>query len=154
MQIHSALPFIKAYLVSWIITYLLASIFHTQRVLHELAELDVVISLADRVSTTLDDIIGLLPKYGSAIALALFIAQLVAVIITRRRAHVAPWTCLAGAIAMLVMLLAMQPIMNVTLIAGAREVTGIALQCLAGAIGGLLFATLYGYFQSKQLSDA
>ena len=150
MQIHSALPFFKAYFFSWIVTYLLASIFHTQRVLHELAELDVAISVTDRAATTLDDIIGLLPKYGSAIALALLIAFLIAIILTRRRTRVAPWTIAAGASAMLVMLLAMQPIMNVTLIAGAREAVGIALQCLAGAIGGLFFASLYGYFQSKQ----
>lgn len=154
MQLHSALPFFKAYGLSWLVTYLLASFFHTQRVLHALTDVDVAIGLQSRLTMTVDDIIGLLPKYGSGIALAMLISLLVAVIITRRFRHTAVISALAGATGMLVMLLAMQPIMNVTLIAGAREPVGVALQCLAGAVGGLLFAGLLVYFQTEKTQHA
>jgi hypothetical protein len=49
---------------------------------------------------------------------------------------------LAGFVAIFVMLLAMQPVLGITLIAGARSTLGIVSQCLAGLIGGWLFMKL------------
>ena len=47
---------------------------------------------------------------------------------------------LAGAFAIAVMLMAMHPLLHVTLIAGARSPMGFTCQCLAGAIGGYVFS--------------
>lgn len=143
MSKKHALGFIKAYLGAWVLTYLLACTFHTQRVLYALSEVGVSIPFAERLSTTLFDYWGLLPVYGPAIALALLIAMLVVQLLSRFIGGRTVLGLIGGATAMAVMLVSMQPIMGVTLIAGARETTGVALQCLAGASGGLLFAWLY-----------
>lgn len=135
--------FIKAYAGAWVLTYLLACTFHTQRVLYGLNEVGVSIAFADRLSTTLFDYWGLLPVYGPAIALALLIAMLVVQLLSHFIGARVILGLIGGATAMAVMLISMQPIMGVTLIAGARETIGVALQCLAGASGGLLFAWLY-----------
>jgi hypothetical protein len=41
-----------------------------------------------------------------------------------------------------VMLSAMQPILNVTLIAGARSTAGLIAQCCAGVFAGIVFSSL------------
>ncbi|WP_232364490.1 hypothetical protein [Salinimonas lutimaris] len=139
---HS-LEFIKAYSGAWLLTYLLACTFHTQRVLYGLSEVGVSIPLADRLSTTLFDYWGLLPVYGPAIALALLIAMLIVQLLSHFIGARVILGLIGGATAMAVMLISMQPIMGVTLIAGARETMGVVLQCVAGASGGVLFAWLY-----------
>ena len=49
----------------------------------------------------------------------------------------------AGAVAMMVMLMAMkQAFFGVDIVAGARDGFGLALQMLAGAVGGYVFARL------------
>jgi hypothetical protein len=120
--------------------YVLASLFHTQFVLYELSKLDVVIDFKTRLSTSAEDLVGLFPAYGSAIALALLLAFLVVKLINKlsplKSAMLYP---LAGALAIFTALMAMQPILNITLIAGAREPLGIAMQCIAGLFGGWVF---------------
>lgn len=143
MKIVRDAVFWQAFLLCWACTYLCASVFHTQMVLHELSKINVVIALEDRLFTTVYDLWGLLPAYGSAIAVALFIALLVTANLTQRfsrRPYLVP---IAGSVAMLTMLLAMYPIMNITLIAGARNAIGLALQMIAGVFGGLAFTTWY-----------
>ena len=49
---------------------------------------------------------------------------------------------LAAGLAMMIMLLLMQPIINVTLIAGTRSIEGQLWQVLAGVIGGLTYKFL------------
>ncbi|WP_232367602.1 hypothetical protein [Alteromonas pelagimontana] len=137
------LPFLKALVVGWLVTYFFASVFHTQSVLSGLVAIGVEIPLADRLATTAYDIWGLLPTYGSAILGAIFISMLIAVILNLWLKAPIALGAVAGATALLVTLLAMQPIMHVTLIAGARGPIGIALQCIAGAIGGAAFMWRY-----------
>lgn len=132
-----------AFLGAWLCTYVLACVFHTQRVLHELTEIEIAISVSDRIATTLQDIWGLLPAYGSAIALGLFISLIFTTILARRFSHIILLAGLAGGATMLLILLAMQPIMEVTLIAGAREPVGVVMQVGAGIIGGIVFGWVY-----------
>lgn len=131
---------------SFLVTYSFASIFHTQSVLARLSELDVEIPLAERLATIAYDLAGLLPAYGTAIFVMMFIAMGLAILIGHflpyRGALYALICATAGASGMLTMLLAMQPIMEVTLIAGARDTGGKLLQCSAGFLGGLTFAVL------------
>lgn len=126
--------------ISALICAVIACLFHTQMVLLELQKLDVAISLADRLSMSLQDLAGLLPTYGAIVCLGLAIAFTCASLLrkfTRFRSFYL--YSFAGASAMLVILLAMQPIMNITFLAGARSFFGISLQVLAGLIGGLCF---------------
>lgn len=136
----SKLALLFDFLLAVICSYVLASLFHTQFVLHELTKLGVEISVATRLSTSLEDLLGLLPAYGSAICLALLCGFLITTLLIRLRANLSLWLYpLAGGIAILVALLVMHPILDITLIAGARTPLGVAMQCLAGVFGGWVF---------------
>ena len=143
MPLVTAKSFTAAFIPAWVVTYLLASMAHTQMILTELLALDINIPVSSWVSTTLHDIWGLLPAYGSAIAAALFIALSITGFITRKYRKHRFLIPIATTLAMLVMLIAMYPIMHITLIAGARSATGLVLQCLAGLAGGLTFLRLH-----------
>lgn len=128
------------YLFAALLCFTLASIAHSQMVLAGLEQQGIVIPPAERLQMTLSDWWGLLPGYGAIIATGMLIAL-----------SVAGWICsktgtmggilyaLAGAAAMLSILMAMQPIMDITLIAGARSTIGLTLQTLAGLLGGWSF---------------
>jgi len=141
---QTVLMFLRAYLPALLTTYLVASILHTQFVLLNLVQLNVDITPRQWLFATLEDIQGLLVLYGSAIGVTVFIAMVVAKwLATRRRFSPTVRTviyALAGATGMWVMLAAMQPILNVTLIAGARSALGVTMQCIAGLLGGVVFA--------------
>jgi nucleoside recognition membrane protein YjiH len=111
--------------------------------LFELAKVGVQIDMASRISMSIDDVLGLLPSYGPVIALSLLLGFALMGVIRKYRPRTTFWVYpLAGALAMLVMLLAMHPLMQVTLIAGARSSYGLVAQVLAGFAGGWLFKTL------------
>lgn len=98
--------------------------------------------LSDRLSLTVDDWIGLLPTYGSIIAIAFIIAFSVAgkVIQSLNGARTLVFV-LAGILAFTVVLLAIESIMNINIIAGARG-WGFYAQLTAGAVGGFVFSKL------------
>ncbi|GAA0859173.1 hypothetical protein [Aliiglaciecola litoralis] len=128
------------FLAAVISCYVLACLFHSQFVLHELTKLGVEIDLMTRLNMSFEDIIGLLSTYGSAIAVALLIAfvsvKLLSKVLSKRWQSMYP---IAGALAILVTLLTMHPILEITLIAGARTPLGVAMQGLAGLFGGWVF---------------
>lgn len=84
----------------------------------------------------MDDLLGLSSGYAPIIALALLIVFSVMAMIQHKRAIATPWLYpLAG-------LLAMHPIFNITLIAGARSPWGFTAQCLTDLVGGWVFMHL------------
>lgn len=130
-------------LVASLIGFLFASMLHTQAVLAKLTDIDIIITLGDRLSTTWKDILGLAPTYGIIILIGLSIAFSVAGLINKKLNTTGMFLYpLAGGLAFLVILLAMQPILNVTLIAGARGTTGLLMQVVAGVIAGICFSSL------------
>ncbi|KXJ59941.1 MAG: hypothetical protein AXW14_14195 [Alteromonas sp. Nap_26] len=145
-----------AFFTAWLTSFTLASVFHSSFVLYELHNIDVEISVPEGASMMIGDLFGLLPTYGAVIAIALLLAFLIThwalpVIKNKQRLQTStphsPTIYLfmfgvAGTLAFWVMLSAMQPILNVTLIAGARTALGTTAQCLAGLIGGLLYGKL------------
>jgi len=130
------------FLVSWLFTFTLASLFHSQYVVNQLVDVGVVVSLSDRINLTLDDWLGLLPTYGAIIAIALAIAFFAVVLLAKtfKKYSMALFVA-SGITAFAVVLVAIESIMNIHIIAGARG-WGFYLQLLAGALGGLLFALL------------
>ncbi|AIF97853.1 MAG TPA: hypothetical protein DCW74_19680 [Alteromonas australica] len=140
------------FLCAWLTTYLFASLFHTSSVLYRLTQLDIRITPSIWLSTVVKDVLGLLPTYGAIIAIALLIGFVVTSPLAKKIALRSAYKqnerpilllglfALSGAAALATALIAMYPILNVTLIAGARGYTGFALQCLAGAMGGMAFA--------------
>jgi len=130
------------FLVSWLLTFTLASLFHSQYVVNQLVNVGVVVSLSDRINLSLDDWLGLLPTYGAIIAIALAIAFLVSAKLTKniKQFNMALFI-VAGITALAVVLIAIESIMNIHIIAGARG-WGFYMQLLAGAVGGYTFSHL------------
>lgn len=137
------LKILGKFLIAVLCSYTLASIFHSQFVLSALSDIDVQISLTDRLSMTLSDLLGLAPGYGSVILVALAVGFLIISAISKWMFPISSIRYpIAGALAIGGALLAMQPLLNVTLIAGAREPLGFAFQCMAGLVGGWVFLKL------------
>ena len=138
------------FLVSWLFTFTLASLFHSQYVVNQLVDVGVVVSLSDRINLTLDDWLGLLPTYGAIIAIALAIAFFAVVLLVKKfKKYSMVLFVASGITAFAVVLVAIESIMNIHIIAGARG-WGFYLQLLAGALGGLLFALLTKALALKQ----
>ena len=143
---------LPSFLVAWLLTFTLASLFHSQYVVNQLVNVGVVVEFADRVNLTLDDWFGLLPTYGAIIAFALTIAFLVTWFINKKlKAHSTGLFVIAGIAAFAMALIAIESIMNITIIAGARG-WGFYLQLVAGAIGGYAFAQLIKVVENTKLN--
>ncbi|MGB3726313.1 MAG: hypothetical protein WA981_11145 [Glaciecola sp.] len=129
-----------------------ACLMHTQVVLHELRNIDVALTFQDYVYMSVQDLIGLIPTYGSVVTIGLGLSFICVVIIRKFPPfnHFF-WYPIAGASAMYVIIQAMHPILEITFLASTRSTTGIVLQMLAGAIGGLAFVYLR---QRYHLSNA
>lgn len=124
--------------------------FHSQYVVNQLVDVGVVVSLSDRINLTLDDWLGLLPTYGAIIAIALAIAFFAVVLLAKKfKKYSMVLFVASGITAFAVVLVAIESIMNIHIIAGARG-WGFYLQLLAGALGGLLFALLTKALAPKQ----
>ncbi|MBB1345104.1 MULTISPECIES: hypothetical protein [unclassified Pseudoalteromonas] len=134
---------LPSFLVSWLLTFTLASLFHSQYVVNQLVNVGVVVLLSDRASLTLDDWLGLLPTYGAIIALALAIAFFVTAKLNKKvQKYTTQLFVIAGIVAFAIVLIAIESIMNIHIIAGARG-WGFYAQLLAGAVGGFTFSQLF-----------
>ena len=139
----STLNWITAWIAASIGTFVLASIAHSQFVLIELIAIDIQVPLADWLRMTLDDLVGLSLTYGLVITLTMLLCFGILSLIHHKLKSLPVWFfVLGGGLAIAIMLLAMQPLLNVTLIAGARTSIGFLCQCIAGVLGGWVFARL------------
>ena len=140
---------LPSFLASWLLTFTLASLFHSQYVVNQLVNVGIEISFSDRVNLTLDDWLGLLPTYGAIIAVALAIAFSVTGLLYRKHPKYGiQLFVIAGVTAFAVALVAIESIMNITIIAGARG-WGFYAQLIAGAVGGYVFAVLAKNYISR-----
>ena len=144
---------LPSFLVSWLLTFSFASLFHSQYVVNQLVNVGVVVSLSDRINLTLDDWVGLLPTYGAIIAVALAIAFLVTVQLNKKvQKYSTLLFVFAGIVAFAIVLIAIESIMNIHIIAGARG-WGFYAQLLAGAMGGFVFAKLTKVLKAKLVKE-
>lgn len=121
----------------------MASIAHTQFVLYELAQLSVDIPISTWLSTTLKDVVGLLPGYGAIIMIGLLLGFTIMAAVNRWTKLPKPIAyAIAGALSLAMIHLLMHPLFNITLIAGARSFFGLICQILCGALGGFVFGKL------------
>ena len=134
--LHRLLPWLYASVTGFIT----ASTSHSQFVLSRLTSLGIDIPLRVRVLSTFDDIIGLsltyLPILAIGLALGFSCAHWLAWKLPHQRKIL---FALAGFCAVETILLCMYPIMEITLIAGARSWGGLIAQGLSGALAGLIF---------------
>jgi hypothetical protein len=147
MKLNFYLRLCTHFLIAVIFAFVIASLFHSQFVMAELSKVGVEILFNARLSMSIDDLLGLYPTYGIVIAVSYFISFIVAgLLIKRFKLPSYILYCLAGGVGITVALLAMHPILEITLLAGARSALGFACQSLAGAMGGAVFA----HFRIKQ----
>jgi len=132
-------------LISAVITTVVLGVtFQTQNVLARLGAIGADISAADRLSMTAYDIHHLGSLYAIFVSIALLITLLICGLIVKFVKFGRPLIyAVGGAAAMLVMLFAMKMrFFDIHLLAGARDIIGISLQMLAGALGAFVFAKI------------
>ena len=137
---------IGAYIAAAVVTVVLASAFFTQRVIAEQTAIGIEYTPAQQSETYLMNLAGLAPSYGLMLAIALLIGFVVAFGVKQLAKPLAPVAYpVAGAAAVLTAIYLIETLMakgGAGAIGGARDALGLALQGLAGAVGGVVFALL------------
>lgn len=135
---------IVAFLAAVVVAAALAAAANTQFVLAELTRLGIDVGLGDRLAMTGQDIVGMTPLYLPVFGVGLLVAFSVAAVLIR---FLLPsWGqigyTLAGAAAVVaIMVIAMQTF-GLMPVAGARTFGGMVAQGLAGAVGGFVFGRI------------
>lgn len=145
------LRLILAFLAAVVVTSALAAAASTQFVLAELSRLGIEIGIGDRLTMTGQDVVGMGQTYVPVVAVGFLLAFGVAALVIR---YLLPdWTVfgytLAGFTAILAIILIMIAVFGLVPLAGARSTAGILSQCLAGALGGYLFARILFWRRAK-----
>lgn len=131
------------YLAAVAVAYALASVFATQSVVSSLAGMGLVLSFSERLSMTIRDLGGMAGMFLPMVAFGLLIAFMTTALICRYKGQWrTPLYILAGAVAVVCVHLALNAAFGVTPIAVARTPSGLLLQALAGAAGGLTYLRL------------
>lgn len=135
---------VLAWIAATVLALVIASIGHSLSVQSELAALGVSLPFGVRITQMAQDIFGLLPSLGLVILIGFAIAFALAAWLKRRRGRIAATLAypLAGLAAIAVALLLMRLAFSLMPLAGARNLTGVAMMLLAGAAGGALFGWL------------
>ncbi len=136
-----------AFLGSVAVTYVLATGFYTQQVLAKRAAIGLEFTSAQRISNFLDNLVGFsvgtVPSYGMILMIALLIGFFVAAGLKRVLTPLAPIAYpTAGAVSIFVVLWAVETFVakGSGAFEGASGPVGLALQCFAGFVGGVVFA--------------
>jgi hypothetical protein len=134
---------LKAFFPALLVTYVLAVVLATASAMSSLRGMGVEVPALTQVQATWHDLLGMASTYLLLILLALVIALPVAALLSRPLAAWRPLLfMLAGAVAMLVMHMLLEAVLLVTPVAATRTPGGLLGQCLAGALGGLVYALL------------
>jgi hypothetical protein len=149
------LRILVAFVLAVVATYVIGSALYTQAVLSGLGSVGVEVPIGERLSVTAQNIVGMtdsafggfvfgfISTYPEAIVIGLVVAYAVA---TPVRMFVKPLAAVAypaaGAVALLTIVYFIHTSLSPGLFAGARETGGLALQAVAGTLGGFVFALL------------
>lgn len=144
---HATLRFLAGRLLAWLAAvataYLLASISATQSVVASLQGMGVAVPFSVRLSMTWNDIVGMAGMLLALVAFALLVAFLVTALLRRWvRRGAGLLYFLAGVTALVILHLALHAALGVTPVAIARSPGGLAVQGLAGGVGGLVYLFL------------
>ena len=131
-----------AFIAASLATGVAASVFSTQFVIAGLGAIDVHVPFGTRLSMTVTDLRMLLILVPSAMACFLPAFVVAAVLSKHVGGSRDAWFVLAGGVALVVELMIIEASLSLMPIAGARTAAGLALQGVAGALGGYVFARL------------
>ncbi|NHK28303.1 hypothetical protein FF098_010335 [Parvularcula flava] len=132
---------IFAWVLASAIAYAFASIFQTQMVLAQLADLGATITFDTRLETTLSDLAGLW-LYSIVIATGFAIGFFVASLVKALLPFLSPIAYIVAGVASLALALFLMEVFvpgNEIPISSAQRTTGYILQLVAAGIGGLVF---------------
>jgi len=131
------------FVVTVLVTFLLVSIIGTQLVLADILSFGLVVSLSDRVSATVHDILGLATMLPILISVAFLVAFVIAEtarrVLNGKRSY---WYMAAGMTSLPASLILIKTLMGGTVFAAGRTGAGMLLIALCGLFGGWLFARL------------
>jgi len=119
-----------------------ASVSSTQFVIAALGAIDVDVPLSTRLIMTVEDLAilrTLLPATVACFLPAFWVAEAAATALGGNRSL---WLALAGGTALVAEILIIEAALGLMPIGGARTVAGLAMQGVAGALGGIVFARL------------
>ena len=135
-----------AYIAASLTTLALAAAFYTQQVLSKQAVFGVTYTPAQQFQTFIENLLGLAPSYGVVLALGLLVGFSIAAGVKRILVPLAPVAYpLAGAAAVFSAIWLIENVVasgGIGALGGARGVVGVALQMLAGFVGGAVFTVL------------
>jgi len=100
------------------------------------------LSVGERLSWMLDDVVGLQPLYGALTSTALLVAFLASGLVARFTGLRTVVFAVAGGVAIFVMFTLMKNVLGTVGVFGARGPMGLGAQAFAGVLAGLLFATM------------
>lgn len=133
------LPLVAGFVLAVLTAEILAALASTQFVLAELGALGIDVPFGDRFAMTVYDIVGMLPLYGTIIAVAFLVALPAAALLARRASRLrVPLFFTAGFVAVITALHVMEVAFGIMPIAGARSLAGLVTQGLAGGLAALV----------------
>ncbi len=137
------LKVIVSYLAAGVTAAVLACFAATQFTLAGLSNFGMDVSIADRISATVHDVIGMGPPYMAVIGVGFLIAfAFTALLLRWAPGSRGLWFSVSGAVAIVAAILIIKYFLGGTIIGAARSPLGLACQGLAGAAGGWLFAQI------------
>lgn len=141
----AAVRILIGYLFAVAATTLIGSALQTHQVVMDLRHAGAKIAPALAAQTMLSDLTTFGPQFGAIVAIALAVGFIVAAVLKRVLTPLAPAAYpIAGAAAIVAAMLVLPILLKldgITPLAGARG-AGLALQALAGALGGLVFTLI------------
>jgi hypothetical protein len=137
-----------AWAIAVLAGYIVAVTAATAAVALSLNQLEVPLTAGAVLRMIVHDWWGLRGMFLPAIALGFAIAMPIAALLARRKARWrAALFALGGAVALIMVHLAMKAAFGITPIAIARTLPGLLTQALAGAAGGWAFATVRAHWR-------
>jgi hypothetical protein len=142
-KLHYLAQLIAHFAATVCIAAVIGSITQTQLNLRHLPGFGVAVDWPTRLQSTFADLVHFAPTFALLLAAAFAIAFAVNAGISKlRKRSSRALTVLAGALAILVMLLLMRHVLGLQPIASARDAIGLACFSACGALAGWLFALL------------
>ena len=134
---------VGGFIAAVLVTFATASFAHTHFVIQGLRAVGAEVPPSVALATAGGDLAGLAPSFGVVVAIALLLGFLVAGIARRFIKLPRPIAfALAGGAALATALWLMHRSYEITPIASARTWPGFLALCAAGALGGLVFASV------------
>lgn len=129
-----------AYAVAVMTTYVLAVVGATQWLLANIGAFGYPVTPGERLLTTGQDLLGMLPSYGLMIAVTIGLGLAVAAALAKLLPGLRGFGLVTGgAAAILCLHLLLQQVFSVSPIWAAQSLGGLLAQGLAGGVGGYLY---------------